>query len=58
MKASELHQRLADVEIFLAVEEAVKHDADSAKIARLRDHRTALRLVIYGPAAKKIRRDA
>jgi hypothetical protein len=49
-----LKQRLADVERFLAVEEAADRGADVAKIARLRDHRIALQLIIDEHAAAKI----
>jgi hypothetical protein len=49
-----LRQRLADVERFLAIEEAADRGADVAKIARLRDHRIALQMVIDDHAAAKI----
>lgn len=49
-----LRQRLQDVERFLAIEEAADRGADVAKIARLRDHRIALQMVIDEHAAAKI----
>lgn len=49
-----LRQRLQDVERFLAIEEAADRGADVAKIARLRDHRIALQMVIDEQAAAKI----
>lgn len=49
-----LRQRLHDVERFLAIEEAADRGADVAKIARLRDHRIALQMVIDEHAAAKI----
>jgi hypothetical protein len=41
-----LKQRLADVERFLAFEEAAERGADVKKIERLRGHAIALRVVI------------
>jgi hypothetical protein len=49
-----LRQRLRDVERFLAVEEAADRAADVEKIARLRDHRIALQMVIDEQVSAKI----
>jgi len=51
---TELRQRLADVERFLAIEEAADRGADLAKIARLRRHRIDLQLQLDAAVSARI----
>jgi len=50
----DLRQRLADVERFLAIEEAADRGADLTKIARLRRHRIDLQLQVDAAVSARI----